>query len=121
MVFVPACPGSREESAREQVPLVVAGPVGEDEILHSIDAATEQARVVHGGERKRTADFRRSWLSTRLKAVSLAVVQSCRDPLLGDLILAVEAFGVDAQKHLDAMASPLGHLGGGYSPIEPGR
>jgi hypothetical protein len=46
MVFVPACPGSREESAREQVPLVVAGPVGEDEILHSIDAATEQARVV---------------------------------------------------------------------------
>jgi len=39
---------------------------------------------------------------------------------LGDLILAVEALGINAEQHLDAVAGPHCHLGRGYSPVEPG-
>src|SRR5262249_10573104 len=42
------------------------------------------------------------------------------DAALGDLVLAVEALGKDAEQHLDAMAGPLRHLGCGHSPVEQG-
>src|SRR5215831_13359013 len=42
------------------------------------------------------------------------------DAALGDLVLPVEALGIDAEQHLDAMAGPLRHLGCGHSPVEPG-
>ena len=37
------------------------------------------------------------------------------------MLLAVEAFGVDLKQDCDAVAGPLGDLGWGYSPVEPGR
>lgn len=43
------------------------------------------------------------------------------DPALGDLVLAFEALGVDAQHDLDAVTSPFGDLGCGYSSVEPAR
>src|SRR5215813_10409194 len=45
--------------------------------------------------------------------------QGGSDTALGDLVLAVEALGIDAEQHLDAMARPLCHLGCGHSPVEP--
>jgi hypothetical protein len=51
---------------------------------------------------------------------SLDVGKSSADPALGDLVLAFEALGVDAEQDLDAVASPFGDLGCGYSPVEPG-
>jgi hypothetical protein len=42
VVFVAACPGGHERRARKQVTLVVvAGPVGQDEVLHSIHTAAD--------------------------------------------------------------------------------
>ena len=49
------------------------------------------------------------------------VCESGRDPALGDLVVAFEALGVDAEQDLNAVASPFGDLGWGYSPVEPGR
>jgi hypothetical protein len=34
------------------------------------------------------------------------------DPALGELVLARDALGVDAQQYVHAVPSPLGHLGG---------
>src|SRR5260370_38126440 len=42
------------------------------------------------------------------------------DPAPGDLVLAVEALGIDAEQHLDAGAGPLRHLGCGHSSVAPG-
>jgi hypothetical protein len=40
VVFVAACPGTREGRAGQQVALVVvAGPIGQDKVLDGIDAA----------------------------------------------------------------------------------
>ena len=47
--------------------------------------------------------------------------KSSGDPALGDLVLAFEALGVDTQQDLNAVASPFGDPGWGYSPVEPGR
>ena len=38
-----------------------------------------------------------------------------------DLIAAVDAFGVDGEKHFDAMSGPLGDLGGRHASVEPQR
>jgi len=43
------------------------------------------------------------------------------DSAFGDLVLAFEALGIDAEQDLDAVAGPFGDLGCGYSPVEPGR
>ena len=34
------------------------------------------------------------------------------DPLVGDLLLAVDALGVDPQEDIDAVAGSFGHVGG---------
>ena len=52
--------------------------------------------------------------------LSVCLLQSSDDHALGDLVLAFEALGVDAEQDLDAVASPFGDLGWGYSPVEPG-
>jgi hypothetical protein len=41
------------------------------------------------------------------------------DALVGDFLLAVDAFGVDAQEDLDTVAGPLGDLGGSDAAVEP--
>ncbi|HEV8275820.1 MAG TPA: hypothetical protein VGQ26_09005 [Streptosporangiaceae bacterium] len=47
VVVVAACPGGHERRAREQVTLVVvARPVGQDEVLHGIDAAADTGNEV---------------------------------------------------------------------------
>ncbi len=46
--------------------------------------------------------------------------QSYCDSAFRDLILTVQAFGVDAEEHFDAVAGPFGDLGGSHSPVEPG-
>ena len=47
------------------------------------------------------------------------LAQGSDDPALGDLVLAFEAFGVDAEQDLDAVADPLSDLGWRHSPVEP--
>lgn len=42
------------------------------------------------------------------------------DAAEGGLLGVGEAFGVDAEEDGDAVAGPLGHLGGGYACVEPG-
>jgi hypothetical protein len=47
VTVVAACPGGHERGAREQVTLVVvACPVGQDEVLHGIDAAADAGNEV---------------------------------------------------------------------------
>ena len=58
--------------------------------------------------------------SLSMHRVFKVVIQRCCDSSLGHLVLTVQAFGVDAQEHFDAMASPLSDLSGWDSPIEPG-
>lgn len=38
-----------------------------------------------------------------------------------DLITAVDAFGVDAEEHFDAMSGPLRDLGSWHTSVEPQR
>jgi hypothetical protein len=47
--------------------------------------------------------------------------EKCVDTAIGYLCLAVDAFGVDAQKYLDAVAGASGDLGWGYTTVEPER
>src|SRR6266568_8499840 len=63
-------------------------------------------------------------LMTTLSAAasSDSITAQCgSDTAHGDLVLAVEALGIDTEQHLDAVAGPLCHLGRGHSPVEPGR
>jgi hypothetical protein len=60
-------------------------------------------------------------MSANSRRYSLDVGKSDGDPPLGDLILAFETLGVDAQQVLSAVASPFGDLCWGYSPVEPSR
>jgi hypothetical protein len=73
-----------------------------------VDPGPGRSRIGYGGSGR------------TLAIAALIVVQGSSDPSPGDLIVTVEALGVDAQEHLDTMASPLGDLGGCYSPVEPG-
>ena len=50
----------------------------------------------------------------------MCLTRSSDDPALGDLVLAFEALGVDAEQDLDAVADPLGDLSWGHSPVKPG-
>jgi hypothetical protein len=45
--------------------------------------------------------------------------QRFADPALGELVLADDALGVDPQQHVDAVPSPLRHLGRVHAAIEP--
>ena len=51
----------------------------------------------------------------------VCLTQSSHYPAPGDLVLALEALGVEAEQDLDAVAGPLGDLSWGHSPVEPGR
>ncbi len=47
---------------------------------------------------------------------------SCRaviDALVGDGFAAVDAAGVDAEQHFDAVAGAVGDVGGGDAGVEP--
>jgi hypothetical protein len=51
----------------------------------------------------------------------ISVLAQCfGDPELGELVLADDAFGVDAQQDVDAVPGPLGHLGGVDATVQPG-
>jgi hypothetical protein len=42
----------------------------------------------------------------------MSVLAQCfADPALGELVLAYDALGVDAQQHVHAVPGPLRHLG----------
>src|SRR5271170_5865689 len=41
------------------------------------------------------------------------------DALVGDALAVVQARGVDAEQHFDAVPGPLGDLGGWHSSVEP--
>src|SRR6266704_2608520 len=72
---------------------------------------------------QRSATLRCPLVTTLSAAASSdSITAQCgSDTALGDLVLAVEAFGIDAEQHLDAVAGPLCHLGRGHSSVEPGR
>jgi len=46
--------------------------------------------------------------------------QRFADPALGELALAHDAFGIDAQQDIDAVTGPLGNLRGINAATEPG-
>lgn len=48
-----------------------------------------------------------------------AVAQGFLDAAAGGLVLPLDALDVDTQQNLDAVASPLGDLGGWYASVEP--
>jgi hypothetical protein len=50
----------------------------------------------------------------------LSVPESGRNPAPGDVLLAFDAFSVDAEQDFHSMAGPLGDLRRRYSPVEPG-
>ena len=54
---------------------------------------------------------RRFWLSTQRRL----------DALLRNLVLPVDALGVDAQQDVHAVARPLGDLGGWHAGVQPRR
>jgi hypothetical protein len=43
-----------------------------------------------------------------------------RDPALGDVVLAFEAFRIDTEQDLDAVPCPFGDLGCWDTTVEPG-
>lgn len=49
-----------------------------------------------------------------------ALPQRFADPALGELVLARDALGVDAQQDVDAVPGPLGYLGWVDAAIQPG-
>jgi hypothetical protein len=59
-------------------------------------------------------------VSSTAAGCSLGVCKSGGDSALGDLVLAFEALGVDAEQDLDAVSCPFGDLGWGCSSVEPG-
>jgi len=52
-----------------------------------------------------------------VSGMSVCLTQSSDDPTLGDLVLAFEAFGVDAEQDRDAVAGLLGDLSWATSPL----
>jgi len=48
------------------------------------------------------------------------LAQRFADPALGQLVVAHDALGVDAQQHVHAVPGPLGHLGGIDAAVQPG-
>ena len=50
----------------------------------------------------------------------LVVAEGVFDPLAGDLVAARDAFGVHAEQDGDAVAGPLGNLGGVDAGVQPG-
>lgn len=50
----------------------------------------------------------------------VVVAQSVFDPLPVELVAAVDALGVDTQQDVDAVAGPLGNLGGIDAGVQPG-
>jgi hypothetical protein len=47
------------------------------------------------------------------------VSQSIGDAPLGDVLLSVDALGVDTQEHFDTMSRPFGHLSRCHAAVEP--
>jgi hypothetical protein len=58
-----------------------------------------------------------------LRVVPFAI--SCgeyvRDPLVDDVLLAVDALGIDPEQDVHPMAGTGGHLWSGYAAVEPER
>ena len=48
------------------------------------------------------------------------LAQGFVDAVLGELVLAHDALGVDAQQYVHAVPGPLGHLGGVDAAVQPG-
>ena len=98
--------------------------IGSAYIVDGVAKRKDRCRIRAGFEApwpRRQAGRENDDLGRRpLAVLSLTVAEGCCNPSPSDLILAVQAFGVHTQEHLDAMASPLCDLGGSYSPIEPG-
>jgi hypothetical protein len=78
------------------------------------DLASEDA------ERRERSVNRRARARGFSTGSSAGVIQGGSDPAFGDLMLALEAGRVHAEKDLDAVACPFGDLGWGYPAVEPG-
>jgi hypothetical protein len=53
--------------------------------------------------------------------LGVIVSQGVGDAPLGDVLLVVDALGVDAEQHFDAVPGPLGYLSWRYAAVESQR